>query len=123
LRRLTRLREGDPVYQAGERVHRSRFVNPRRRVPFPRTRLTVLSMNATTFPSIFRNDTEVLLNLTTAAKIIGVSTPTLKLWILKGEVRGIPSPFAELAAPSTRRYTTPQRLREWFRLVSEQRAA
>jgi hypothetical protein len=85
--------------------------------------MTLTNFTNDSAPPTNHNAGPVLLNLTTAAKIIGVSTPTLKLWILKGEVRGIPSPFAELAAPSTRRYTTPQRLREWFRLVSEQRAA
>lgn len=75
-------------------------------------------------PSFRRNDgAEVLLNLTTACRIIGVSAPTLKNWILRGEVRGIPSPFAELDAPSTRKYTTAQRLREWYARVSEVRAA
>jgi predicted site-specific integrase-resolvase len=73
--------------------------------------------------SIHRNAGPVLLNMTTACRIIGVSTPTLARWILKGQLRGIPSPFAELAAPSTRKYTTPQRLREWFARVSEVKAA
>jgi predicted site-specific integrase-resolvase len=85
-------------------------------------------MNATaattTFQTLRRAEgAEVLLNITTACRIIGVSTPTLKTWILKGELRGIPSPFAELDAPSTRKYTTASRLREWYGRVSEVKAA
>lgn len=73
---------------------------------------------------IRRNDpSEVLLTQTTACRILGVSAPTLTRWIMRAELRGIPSPFAELAAPSTRKYTTASRLRVWYERVSEVKAA